>query len=186
MTEEIHHHKRIDLSERQKRWILEAWRLLAVAKLGFADPTLPNAIPCYNEYRGHFHVPAIKPELHHIIGVSEYYHVYGVDDSRVYNNPENIAVVSALNHRGTGGATEEDFVIHDITRVDPGAWAAFKRGEAEDPYIKMREFAYHLLSNGLLIHNTQYDEYMSYLAHEAVKLYLYEYVDPYPTRKNAH
>ena len=166
---------RDDLSVPQKNWIKRAWTWASTAFLGFKQPTIPDAVPRYNEKKGWFHVPAVEPQLHHITPVGFSNRVLGED----YAQPENIAPVSASLHVGKGirdNDEDADRVIHEDTRQ---AFGRFRK----DPnaFKKMSEERKMATKLGKPYHNTENDDYLRDLSQQVTTGYqLTHSDDKYP------
>lgn len=148
--------KRVELTARQKAWLVRAWSHF----FGY----IPNAIPAYNEKRGFFHTPAIHVNWHHLQTQGESTRIYG-EDHHVYNDPRNLVPVSALNHVGDG-ADEEDMVLHPDTMQ-----AKKNYGRNRNSYADMGIQRRKMTDAGLIYHNPDYDTYLRDVADQVVSKY---------------
>lgn len=155
---------RVDISTRQRGWLRRAWMWASTAMLGMNEIAIPDSCPRYNEQRGLHHVPAIKPQFHHITPVGESIRLHGETD---YNQPQNLAPVSARLHVGRGvhcGDSDEEMVIHQDTMGATRKWPGHKQRGELSPYAQMQEDRKKATRQGRKYHNDFYDPYLTDLA----------------------
>lgn len=157
---------RVDLSERQKGWLVRAWMWASVALLGMSRPCVPDAIPRYNEKKGFHYVPVVKPNQHHITPVGENLRLDGQTE---YNHPRNVAPVSARLHTGDGvqpGDEDEELVIHKDAmeaRRKYGKWCLGGKGGL-NPMQDMHLDRKHMTDKGEIYHDPSFDQHFHDLA----------------------
>lgn len=156
-------YRRDNLVEKQKKWLINAWENY----FGY----VPNAVPCYSEDKGFFHVPCIKINWHHIVPIGESIRLDGLGEAR-YNNPKNIVPVEELNHIGKH-ADADDFIIHEDTSDAYKNYVLYKNGLInEDPFSTMNKERVWYTNNGLMYHSDELDSYFTNLADVVVGNYL--------------
>lgn len=162
---------RVDITEKQRKFLDRMWICYAVGVLGFALPLVPDAIPYYSEKNGFIYRPAIKRHYHHIVPVGESLRLDGRDD---YNRPENLVPVSARRHVGQGvheGDEDEDEVLHPDTMEAFRSYGKFKQAGGPNPMHEMHEYRRGQTERGLIYHNDMYDQHLISLAQEVCDYY---------------
>jgi len=166
--------QRMDLSQKQKGWLVRAWTWASTGLLGMSVPTVPDAIPRYSEKKGFHYVSAIKLNQHHIIPVGE---SLRLDGQTEYNVPRNVAPVSVRLHTGDGvreGDDDEELVIHKDTmeaRRNYGIWA--KKGKKGlNPMQDMHLDRKHLTDKGQIYHDDSFDRHFQDLADRVTSGYV--------------